>query len=95
MNHTKKTVWLAVVAFVAFAAVGASSLFGQADTAQISGFVRDATESVIPGAAVTITNEATQLTREVETNESGYYVALALPPGYYQWHSYRGFVRDS
>ena len=80
MNHTKRIVWLAVVAFVA---VGASSLFGQADTAQISGFVRDATESVIPGAAVTITNEATQLTREVETNESGYYVALALPPGYY------------
>ncbi|MDE0103281.1 MAG: carboxypeptidase regulatory-like domain-containing protein [Bryobacterales bacterium] len=80
MNAIKKTGWLTAVALLATAA---THLFGQADTTQISGFVRDATESVIPGAAVTITNEATQLTREVQTNESGYYVALALPPGYY------------
>ena len=55
----------------------------QGDTAQLSGFVRDATESVIPAAAVTITNEVTQLTRQVDTNENGYFVALGLPPGYY------------
>ena len=58
-------------------------MFGQADTAQISGFVRDSTDAVIPGATVTITNEATQLARQVQTNESGYFAALALPPGYY------------
>ena len=59
------------------------SALGQADTAQISGYVRDSTEAIIPGAIVTITNEATQLTRQVETNENGYFVALALTPGFY------------
>ena len=80
MTNLRKFRWLTAAALIA---CGATQLFGQADTAQISGFVRDATESVIPAAAVTITNEATQLTRSVQTNESGYYVALALPPGYY------------
>jgi hypothetical protein len=61
----------------------ASAVYAQADTAQISGFVKDASGAVIPGASVTITNEATQLTRQVQTNESGYYVASALPPGFY------------
>ncbi|MCB1022213.1 MAG: TonB-dependent receptor [Acidobacteria bacterium] len=60
-----------------------TTMFAQADTAQISGFVKDATGAVVPGASVTLTNEATQLTRQVETNESGYYVVSALPPGYY------------
>ena len=61
----------------------ASTVFAQADTAQISGFVKDASGAVIPGASVTITNEATRVTRQVQTNESGYYVVSALPPGYY------------
>ena len=73
----------ACAAALAMWAIGTPPALGQADTAQISGYVRDATEAIIPGAVVTITNEATQLTRQVETNENGYFVALALPPGFY------------
>lgn len=61
----------------------AGTVFAQADTAQISGFVKDATGAVIPGASVTISNETTRLTRQVETNAGGYYVVSALPPGFY------------
>ena len=58
-------------------------VFAQSDTAQISGFVKDPTASVVPGASVTITNEATGLERKTATNESGYYVVSSLPPGFY------------
>ena len=58
-------------------------LHAQADTAQLSGYVRDASGSVIPGATVVITNEATGVAREVQSNENGYYVVSALPPAYY------------
>ena len=61
----------------------ATSLFAQADTAQISGFVKDATGASIPGAKVTLTHETTRTERAVETNESGYYVVAALTPGFY------------
>ncbi len=57
--------------------------FAQSDTAQISGFVKDATGAVVPKASVTIKNEATGLERKTTTNESGYYVVANLPPGFY------------
>ncbi len=61
---------------------GASLSFGQ--TATLSGRVADATEAVIPGVKITVTNEATAAKREVETNESGYYTVPLLSPGRYQ-----------
>ncbi len=70
---------LAVAAFF----MGVPPAFPQADTTQISGFVKDATGAVIPGAVITVTNEATGLTRDVQSNESGYYVVSALTPGFY------------
>ena len=70
---------IAVAAFF----MGVPPVFSQADTTQISGFVKDATSAVIPGATVTVTNEATGLAREIQTNENGYYVVSALPPGFY------------
>ena len=57
--------------------------FAQSDTAQMAGFVRDATSSVVPNAKVSIQNEATGLERHAATNESGYYVVSGLPPGFY------------
>ncbi|MFB3902556.1 MAG: TonB-dependent receptor domain-containing protein [Acidobacteriota bacterium] len=60
-----------------------SPVLAQSDTAQISGFVRDQTQAAIPGAAVIITNETTQLERKTITNDEGYYAVASLPPGYY------------
>ncbi|MGH9341270.1 MAG: TonB-dependent receptor domain-containing protein [Acidobacteriota bacterium] len=55
----------------------------QSDAGQISGFVKDSSGAVIPGATVAIRNETTGLERQAVTNDSGYYVVPNLPPGYY------------
>jgi hypothetical protein len=68
--------------------------FAQSDNAQLSGFVRDNSGAVIPGASVTIKNEATGLERIIQTNESGYYVVSSIPPGSYTVSvSAKGFKR--
>ena len=61
------------------------SAFGQArDTASLFGTVADAQAAVVPGAAVTITNTATGLTRTAATDASGGFVFPLLPVGSYQ-----------
>ncbi len=51
---------------------------------RLSGTVQDAHYAIIPGAQVTITNEATGVSRPpVTTDSSGYYVADDLPVGNY------------
>jgi Carboxypeptidase regulatory-like domain len=52
-------------------------------TAQISGIVTDTTGAVIPGATVTLVNEATQDTRVVKSNGAGLYSFPALLPSSY------------
>jgi len=49
-------------------------------TAQISGLVTDTTGAVIPGATITLVNEATQDTRVVKSNSDGLYSFPALLP---------------
>lgn len=73
--------YLALLATLCLLAVG--GVYGQSDTAQISGFVKDSSGAVIPGVAVTLTNETTGLERHATTNETGYYVVSSLPPGFY------------
>lgn len=52
-------------------------------TAQITGTVQDPSGGVIPGAQVTLINEATHSTRAVETNSGGIYSFPALLPSSY------------
>src|ERR1035437_2251963 len=56
--------------------------FAQSDLGSISGFVRDPSGAVIPGAKVTLQNQ-TGLERQTTTNESGYYMVTNIPPGFY------------
>ena len=60
---------------------GVTTLLAQFDTGQIAGFVRDASQSVITGATVTIRNENTGEQRQVTSNTTGYYVFPALVVG--------------
>jgi hypothetical protein len=53
------------------------------DTGAIVGVVKETTGAVIPRAAVKITNVGTGLTREVISDDSGRYIAEALPIGVY------------
>jgi len=57
-------------------------LYGQAN-GTLSGTVTDKTGSVIPGAAVKITSQATGLVRETKTDDSGHYLVPLLPVSMY------------
>src|SRR6266508_5069330 len=69
---------LCMVLFLA----GAAAVSAQQFTGGVRGLVRDV-NGVIPGVAVTLTNEATNISREVTTNEVGQYNFPAVPPGTY------------
>jgi hypothetical protein len=70
----------AKVAFFSFLAASALQAQG---TATILGTVTDPSGASVSGEQVTVVNIATQFTRTVDTNDSGEYVASALPTGAY------------
>ncbi|MGH9766031.1 MAG: TonB-dependent receptor domain-containing protein, partial [Blastocatellia bacterium] len=57
--------------------------YAQTTTGTFLGFVTDSSGAVLRGAKVTVTNEATGLTRTVTTSSSGEYVITLLPVGRY------------
>ena len=57
------------------------AVFGQALSGTVAGTVTDQAGGVVPGAKVTITNEGTQFSRTVETNQLGQFIAPSFPPG--------------
>lgn len=71
--------WIAVLILV-----GALEALAQSTTAQLTGVVTDATGAAVVEARVVVTNTGTGITREMPTNELGYYTAALLPPGAYR-----------
>ncbi|MFY9645434.1 MAG: carboxypeptidase-like regulatory domain-containing protein [Terriglobales bacterium] len=71
-----------LVAAVCFAISFCPQVYGQSN-GSFSGTVADKTGSVITGAAVTVTSQATGLTREVKTDASGHYLVPLLPVSVY------------
>jgi outer membrane receptor for ferrienterochelin and colicin len=71
-------------AFVLF--LGCASLFAQsqANTGTIEGTVTDPSDRAIPNAEVTITNEGTNFTRVLTTDNEGRFRGLLLPLGNYK-----------
>src|SRR5262249_48962864 len=59
------------------------SAFAQGTGGTISGTVTDSSGGALPTAKVTILNQATGLTRELVTNEQGFFSAPNLLPGNY------------
>ncbi len=64
-------------------AISAPLALAQTGTSRISGRVVDSKEASIPGASVTITNEATGVTQTQTTNDAGVYAFASLPVGDY------------
>src|SRR5258708_3098701 len=60
-----------------------ATAIAQTSTSRITGRVVDAKQASIPGASVTVTNEATGVTQTQTTTESGLYAFEALPVGNY------------
>lgn len=75
--------FLAKLSFCAVLVLLASAPAWAQDTA-LTGTVADPTGAVIPGATVTITNEATKAVRTVTTGEDGKYLVTQLDPGRYR-----------
>lgn len=73
----------AVVAGLVMLCLHASPAAAQSTHGSIVGTITDETGAVVPGAAITVTNVGTNISRTVVTNPSGYYEALALVPGTY------------
>ena len=78
----KRLSWLlATAALVVLAAPGLAQ-----STASISGTVRDPTGALVPGARVTLTNQANKAIWSVKSNGEGFFVFAAVPPATYSLH---------
>ncbi|MEK7405243.1 MAG: carboxypeptidase-like regulatory domain-containing protein [Acidobacteriota bacterium] len=58
--------------------------FPQTSTSTVSGNVRDQSDAVVPQAAVTLINTATNVKFQTRTNEVGFYVFPGIIPGPYR-----------
>ncbi len=56
----------------------------QSNAADLRGFVRDPQGAVVPNAAVTARNPATNVSRTATSNGEGFYQLVNLPPGEYE-----------
>ena len=56
------------------------SAYAQEARGSIQGRVTDPTGAIVPGATVTVTNTATNTSRRLTTNDTGYYEANLLEP---------------
>src|SRR5881296_289418 len=70
------------IACMLLVVAGAAAVNAQQFTGGVRGAVRDP-NGVIPGVTVTLANEATNISREVVTNEAGQYNFPAVAPGTY------------
>jgi hypothetical protein len=68
---------------LAFLLLGTGLLYGQFEYGEILGTVRDASQSVVSGAKVTLRNVDTNVEREAATNEQGAYSFPGLRAGRY------------
>ncbi len=59
------------------------AIFAQATTAELKGTVQDSSGRVVPGASVVVTNNATNISRTVTSNDSGDFTVPNLQPGRY------------
>jgi hypothetical protein len=75
---------LLVLLILPMVSVSAVNLYAQVAGGTISGTVSDSSGRVISSVQITITNLATGVTRDVTTNEDGFYSAPNLLPGTYE-----------
>ena len=87
-----------VALLVAFCSLASAPLSAQLQTGRLLGMVLDQQHAAVPGATVTVTNLATNISRTVTTDGEGNYVVTPLDPGIYRISaSLQGFqttVRD-
>ncbi len=66
-----------------FAITMASVSFGQTVNGRVNGTVKDASDAVVPGAKITLTDLKTKQERTSQTNDEGLFVFVDVPAGTY------------
>ena len=79
---TNKIKWVSLITTILIAV--AITAFAQSNTGTITGQVVDQNGAVVPNATVTVTNQGTNETRNVQANAEGFYEAASLPTGMYK-----------
>jgi hypothetical protein len=77
-----RRIYVGLVCMLLLALIG-SSMAQTATTGQIAGTVTDPSGAVVPGAKITLTNDA-GVSRDTTSDGTGHYVFPALPPGKYK-----------
>jgi hypothetical protein len=72
-----------VVLLAVLLGLPSTRMFGQINTATLSGTVKDSSGAVVPDASVVVTATATGTTRTIRTNAAGLFTAPLLQPGIY------------
>ncbi len=75
--------WIRVVMGITAGLFVAGALHAQTEAATLRGVVRDASQAVVPGAAVTLTNVDQNRSWKAVTNDRGEYDIEQIPPGRY------------
>jgi iron complex outermembrane recepter protein len=88
MLQLRKSAWLSVLT----CALGALPALAQ-PTGTITGVVRDSSGAGVPGAALTITNQATKASQDVTSSADGSYTASLAPGVYSVTASVKGFAK--
>jgi len=76
--------WATRVLLVLFCLMGSTVMLAQSTGGRVLGRVADPSGAVLTGVKVTLTNEATGVSRSAQTNSSGDYVFVEVPPGNYR-----------
>jgi|HubBroStandDraft_1064217.scaffolds.fasta_scaffold03676_4 hypothetical protein len=83
MNVQRRVFGAVGTFFIVLGILVAPSLLRAQASASINGTITDASGAVVPGAAVSVSNEATNATRETQSNSTGTYSLSSLVPGKY------------
>jgi len=75
---------LAIIGFILTVALLMTPAASAQSTATISGIVRDASGGVVPGAEITVTNQASGDQRTTVTGKEGFFSVTLLPVGIYK-----------
>jgi len=73
-----------IIPLMLFAVLQCAAVFGQEFRGTILGRITDPSGAVVPGAAVTVSNEETNVAIETRTNQEGNYSVPFLIPGRYK-----------
>src|SRR5437868_15355626 len=80
MLFTKKSTLTSIILCIALSL----SAFAQSRGGEINGTVIDSSGAVVPGATVTLTNQATNIQNTATSNNNGYFVLVNVQPGGYK-----------